>query len=117
MAENRQYKLLNNNLAEALYADRALITADGIMFAASRRSGITTYGISLQDGESVIGRIFVDVNGQKGPNKFGIDTFIFYITNIRGIIPAGNSSHASCNKSSSGYTCAGRVLKEGAINY
>lgn len=39
--------------------------------------------------DNICGEYIVDVNGYKGPNQYGKDTFIFYLTKF-GIIPAGS---------------------------
>ena len=111
-----KYKYMNDG-SLSLYADKAVITPDGIMYAVAQRGGITTFGLSSEDGGNVIGRIFVDVNGQKGPNKFGRDTFAFFILTSKGIVPAGANSPSDCTATGNGCTCAARVLKENAMNY
>ena len=119
-ATNVKYKYLNSNAGStpSYYADKALITTDGIMYSVTQRgSGITAFGLASEDTENIVGRIVVDVNGQKGPNRFGIDTFFFFMLRTKGIIPAGANSTSDCNKSSTGQTCAARVLKENAMNY
>jgi len=65
--------------------------------------------------------IFVDVNGNKKPNIFGRDIFIFALTK-RGVLPSGVSNNSqncskSINNNFSGYGCTYRVLKERKINY
>lgn len=96
---------------------KAVVASDGQIFLFSTNTG--KYGISQEDEAAYIGRILVDVNGHKNPNKLGYDTFAFYLINNKGMIPAGNASTENCSKSAtySGWACAGRVLKEGAINY
>lgn len=83
----------------------------------------------------VCARIDIDINGpNKGPNRRGRDSFIFWVSNGRGALlyPAGGrddtdwwrnsdaaGDYASCypgNKD--GWTCAGRVMEEGwEMNY
>ncbi len=97
-------------------------------------------GFKTQDGTvfnistTTIG---VDINGDKGPNKFGRDRFYFRIdkTDKSLIIPVGSKLYAekfeadalywqagnvctsnSVNTNGDGY-CAGRVLEEDAMNY
>lgn len=41
--------------------------------------------------KNICGGLHVDINGSKGPNTFGKDFFLFYVTKY-GIIPAGSSS-------------------------
>lgn len=94
---------------------KSAVTSDGQMY--SYYSIGATYGISEEDKANAIGRIVVDVNGGKGPNIIGYDTFVFYLVENKGIIPAGNVSSPNCTNSGNGWDCAGRVLKENAINY
>ena len=66
--------------------------------------------------------IAVDVNGNKKPNMFGRDIFVFSIDKNNEIIPAGqNGNSPLCttkkNDSKAGFDCTYKVLKERAINY
>ena len=112
------YKLLNNNSASGWIDGKSIITADGIMYTYINSHSINNmYGISEEDKANAIGRIIVDVNGQKKPNKFGIDTFIFYLVNRKGIVPAGSESDSTCKRNSNGAGCAAKVLRENGIRY
>ena len=116
------YKFLNNeNNSSGITAanNKTVITSDGQMFAfvTLHITSFGTYGISESDSANRLVRILVDVNGPKNPNVIGYDTFIFYVINEKGIIPAGSSGYSDCKKGGSGSTCAARVLKENAINY
>ena len=63
------------------------------------------------------GEIMVDINGFKSPNQWGRDMFMFWITKT-GIYPFGSyHDDTTCNCSTNGYSCAAKVLNEGAINY
>lgn len=71
------------------------------------------------------GNVTVDINGQKGPNQWGRDLFMWYITDV-GVYPAGALDHASaviCNPAgvpllaATGLGCAAKVLQDGAVNY
>ena len=59
--------------------------------------------------------ILIDVNGAKGPNAIGIDTFGFCLKEV-GLVPTG-CDYDACNKSMPGWGCTCKVLREGAINY
>ena len=99
-----------------------IITSDGMSWAYSR-TGITTPLYYK-------GWLYIDVNGLKGPNRFGRDIFSFYVypSNL-GIKPYGSYYvdgvnpmpaslvDSSCNTSSNGSNCAAKVLTEGAMNY
>lgn len=52
--------------------------------------------------------VWVDVNGNKKPNKLGKDVFSFVLT-TRGLVPAG-SSNGSENCTSTGYDCAAKHI-------
>ena len=102
-----------------------IVTSDGISWAYSK------YGDT--SSPTVWGIFYVDVNGLKGPNRYGRDIFAFHVypSNL-GIKPYGsyginNSSDASpmptstidadCNTSEQGNFCTAKVLAEGAMNY
>ena len=65
----------------------------------------------------------VDINGQKKPNQFGRDIFGFALKE-HGLYPLGCEADW-CDKTvdgddhgrGSGWGCACKVLREGAINY
>ena len=58
--------------------------------------------------------IFVDINGKKKPNRWGRDLFEFLVTD-NGLALSG--CNQNCDTSTTGYHCACRVLREGAMNY
>lgn len=74
---------------------------------------------------SICAKLWVDVNAFRGPNKYGTDIFLFYITNgiIPSLYPAGGRDDAKkqwsndginitgCSATDTdGYACAGRVI-------
>lgn len=59
----------------------------------------------------------VDVNGSKKPNKLGEDTFVFYVVNHKGIMPAGSNNDYDCQPADQGYTCAAKFLREGKVSH
>ena len=92
--------------------NHAFITTDGMLFNFSTDLG---GGISS----------FVDVNGLKGPHAIGRDVFVFYLLNDgkSGIIWGGNESQnedwgddMECT-ASDGSGCAGKLLKDGKMDY
>ena len=99
-----------------------IVTSDGMSWV-YQKSGDTT---PLAER----GHFYVDVNGLKGPNKYGRDIFFFYVypSNL-GIKPDGSYLadgktpmltsivDAVCNTSSDGTFCTAKVLSEGAMNY
>ena len=77
--------------------------------------------------DGLCARIFVDLNGKKGPNKFGVDTFIFHLM-TNGLIPIGgkkeiiwmNQYSQNCpikSGHSGGYACTAWVLQNKNMNY
>ena len=119
---NTEYKNLNNTPANTYntWSDgKSLITADGMMYTFVKLSSASAsiHGLNERDTNNTIGRIVVDVNGQRKPNKFGLDTFVFYVVNGRGIVPAGDYSTDTCVRTSHGSSCAAKVLREGKISY
>ena len=63
------------------------------------------------------GYIHIDVNGHKGPNKWGRDGFRFYFTE-KGLFPTGCEYNSSnCLANGGGMACTCVALKENAINY
>lgn len=86
---------------------------------------------STGDLTQVCGSITIDVNGLKGPNTMGRDTFRFFIANGKGatLYPAGgkDESHwwnttngwaCGVNGYSFGDYCAGRIMEDGwQMNY
>jgi len=59
--------------------------------------------------------IFVDLNGDKKPNRYGRDTFLFALKE-NGLYPAG-CDYDFCVGKPSGWGCACKVLRENAMNY
>lgn len=108
-----------NNQKETFIAGKTVITSDGILYNFSNDSLLSpyNYGISTETYTKFIGRIIVDVNGPKKPNTVGIDTFIFYLVNPAGVVPAGIENVSGCGKNQEGKTCAAKVLRDGDINY
>ena len=58
--------------------------------------------------------IFIDVNGEKGPNRYGRDYFVFALKE-NGLYPVGCESAFCQGTAGDGCTC--KVLRENAMNY
>lgn len=95
----------------------ALVTADGMSYTFARGSCLSQYGLSEEDFKNHIGRFIVDVNGLKGPNVFGRDIYWFSLVKGKGIVPAGSANTDNCKLSSTGESCAAKVIKEKRIKY
>lgn len=120
-----KYKYLNNS-TENNYSSykQSIVTTDGAIYNWSKTDcsgkgivdGVPTS--SDKNATNCMGRFLVDVNGQKGPNKFGHDVFFFVLVKGKGILPAGNDNKsADCTKTGAGVTCAAKVINEKKIDY
>ena len=67
--------------------------------------------------------VYIDINGAKAPNQFGVDVFAFRRIPGKGILPDGYAASyrsivANCNRQASGAYCAARIIADGwKINY
>jgi len=122
----------NSTGGSAIYK---FITADGIHIALLSNENCGPYDSSgaTHSMDQVCGSLYIDVNGDKGPNNMGRDIFQFYITNGRGpeLYPYGGQddlekvwnadlSNLQCNGTNNldGQLCAARVIEEGwQMNY
>ena len=97
-----------------------LVLADGT-FLNFHLYNVNCAGGQAADGIDAMGAtcgyIHVDVNGQKGPNKWGRDAFRFYLTE-KGLFPTGCAyDHTTCPAVDKGIPCTCVVIKENAMNY
>jgi len=115
-------------------AKRGLILNDGTL--------MSFYDADLPNclyGGAIVGAcgaISIDVNGFKGPNRWGRDIFVFIIVNkpqnsqFVGLIPYGSlysnipppwTNFSGCvstvDGQFNGLACAGRVIQENGMNY
>lgn len=103
----------------------SLTLADGtnLMYEVENPSGCVSQVGNTPALQSECGQIYVDVNGNKGPNQWGKDAFILYLTRF-GIVPFGTSeetfhSFASMcqDTSKEGYSCSGWIIYNGNMDY
>lgn len=102
----------------------AFTMADGINVCIDgfgSQSMLDLFGVQ-QSNISPYYAFYIDVNGNKRPNKYGKDIFVFIFEySPKGLIPAGTDSMNHCNKTETtvwaGVTCTAKVLYENAINY
>lgn len=98
----------------------------GTTFAANHRrvpfilSDGTLVSISIAGGNELVqsSAILVDLNGNKLPNKYGIDFFIFSRVNGKGILPSGytlsnDDINENCSNSGIGNYCAAKIISDG----
>ena len=112
------YAMLNSSSSDSTWGNNQfpkLILADGTLLIFVHRSNgcsESNGNFGYNDGCATIG---VDINGEKPPNIWGRDAFIFVIKED-GLHPAG-CDFGSCTKGGYGQNCAARVLRESAMNY
>ena len=118
------YKRLGGDSFDNMGQDKSAILADGQILGYLFVNGVWSvdklsplFGLTEDDTRNAIGRVIIDVNGNKPPNVMGRDVFFFVLVNGKGIIPAGADNSANCNKNNYGYTCTAKVLRENAMNY
>ena len=115
-------KLNGGNInTETMVNGYTMHTTDGmcIMYRESGRSACAPFlNVDEVDDNmnNCLGRFLVDVNGEKGPNRFGRDIYYFALYKGSGVIPAGSgTSQTSCTRDGSGYDCAAKVIREKKI--
>ena len=114
---SQKYRYLSGGSLTGMTDAKGIVTSDGQIITYLRYTSGALYGLSTEDSENVIGRFFVDVNGDKKPNKMGVDAYLFYLVKGKGIVPAGMEDSTTCRKNAGGQGCTAKVLKEKAINY
>ena len=62
--------------------------------------------------------VYIDINGAKAPNQYGVDVFVFRRIPGKGILPNGYAASyrsivANCNRYSNGVYCAARIIADG----
>ena len=103
----------NNEKLTALFSHKyyriPFLTSDGILYSFSIASGNANNSFQV---------VWVDINGPKNPNQYGIDVFLFAPTEGNVIMPyCYNSSESSinkeCSKNGTGECCAARIMADG----
>jgi len=113
-----------------------LLTADGFAIAAYNYGNdcTTNWSPSVPNDtlSKVCGNLYIDINGNKGPNNVGRDIFVLYITTGKGLLlyPRGGSKFSvfgssswswvdgsgnqqSCNEGNDySWTCTGRIMEQ-----
>jgi len=80
-----------NSLSQANNIDSSAILNNGTILQFISSENCTQYGVNA------CGRIFIDINGQKGPNMWAKDMYVFYVVRKNGdgvysIFPAGTQN-------------------------
>ena len=113
------YKQLNNTAGPNFNSGTryTLVLADGSEM--SMNNNASNFSADCSKNSNGTSRkcqtIAIDVNGAKGPNVIGRDTFTFSLRED-GLVPDG-CEISSDTVMETGYACACKVLREGAINY
>lgn len=124
------YAYLSNLGGDGIYDNQAsypkLRLADGTLIAAFANDPTCVWSIGTSlPLKNTCGQIWVDINGYKGPNQWGIDTFNFFITKY-GIIPDGSpqqtiswpfSTDCKNKATQSGFGCAAWVIYNENMDY
>lgn len=110
---NNADTLWGTNYGKGILSDGTIMVIN--IYGQSCANDAGTAGSPLTN--SVCGDIKIDINGTNGPNTFGRDVFVFFITKT-GIYPRGIFGDVQdCVSTGNGQGCAGKVLLEGAMNY
>ena len=83
---------IDNDLQKIYFVDGSMVAFRLYQIDASKDDNCHREGIPAANCQYV-GRVVVDVNGDKNPNTFGRDMFVFEISNIGRLIPWGSSMH------------------------
>lgn len=127
---NVTYKLLNDTNWANLDANGRphVILQDGTLLASIFESGNCDIVVGSTPALSTFcGSYDVDINGNAGPNKVGVDLFRFFLTNF-GILPKGvqgqtadQTFEANCRTSGSGvgsgFGCTAWIIYNGNMDY
>ena len=126
----KQFKIVSTTPMDSYLQDFSSLpplagftTSDGVIYQIFGDS--SSYGTSDFTRLSLFaGKIAVDVNGLKGPNKLGRDQFVFDVDYDKNkIVPSGISIYYRCtteavnNNSENAQYCAAKVIIEGKMNY
>ena len=100
---------------------RNFVTADGMQFGVpdgwvNKSCELAFPGGDMVYPKNLCAAIQADVNGAKGPNQIGRDVFVFGLKE-NGIFPLECSGENTCRTNSTGWSCACKVLTDGALNY
>ena len=119
----------NNDAWNMLGSSYKLLTLDGVGISISDdEDGNCVSDMGKNSLKNVCGRISIDLNGPKPPNRWGKDSFEFFITKSGTLYPNGGhdfyynteywdstTTYLGCSNASNsfGRTCAGRIIEKG----
>lgn len=122
------YKQLNGsnfsaNFDASSYYAKARLADGSLLLISPHSSSCRDIQGSTDALKSVCASYNIDINGNKPPNQYGVDFFVFWITK-EGIIPFGvpettNGTFklSTCHTGGSGMGCAAWVLVRGNTDY
>ena len=107
------FKFANGNNAGS-----GIFVASGTRVAFLTNDGMAYSFVCISSSGTEWNAVRVDINGSKKPNQFGRDVFVFLRTSELGVKPYGydktmNSVNSNCSRSSTGDTCAARIIRNG----
>jgi prepilin-type N-terminal cleavage/methylation domain-containing protein len=103
-------------------ASSSAILADGtLILTYTYGNGCSTSRGSTPALSAVCGEFFVDVNGNKNPNRLGVDVLLFYLTK-NGMMPTGTAldsflSFDKCTGGTNGRSCSAWVIYNQNLDY
>ena len=113
---NKSYLQFNGNSHKWFDNTRnVLILPDGTLFSISNDNASTSCSTSSAGSTNICLAMFVDINGEKGPNFVGRDAFAFVLKE-NGLFPMGCDTNVGC-AGTAGWGCACKVIRENAMNY
>ena len=120
--------LLNNNVDE-IGSRASLISLDGMVYGIAHQISASSAKDNMC-GNNYCFNIDVDINGNKGPNRWGVDTFVFQVGRNRIIPRGGLGAHHTHNNNCcdtnaktieagwwNGSGCSAWVLQEENLDY
>jgi len=120
------YKFLNggDEVEYDTVGQSSLLLADGSSIMYQNDSSDCTGSVGDTKAlQAYCGQIYVDINGNKRPNQWGLDAFIFHFTKF-GIVPFGTAPETrwpfsvECHDiTKSGYSCSGWVIYNENMDY
>lgn len=120
-----EWKTLDGVLSSTNKTNTArAISKNGMLYIFERDStSCSDNKMSLNSENIACGKILVDINGFNKPNIIGRDIFHFRVTKY-GLYPSGvpgeyyyDASFNNCTSSSTGHSCAARILIKGKMDY
>ena len=111
------YKRLNGSFGNLNDTEKyAFVLSDGAAILMGDSEFRSNCNFRAPGTYNLCQHILVDINGAKGPNSVGVDTFSFSLRED-GLVPTGCEYDACVKDVDLGWGCACKVLREGAINY